>query len=782
MASEYPSEFSTIVGDYGAPGAQASQPRLNVMRMLKLRWPGMLIVFIIFAIPAATVAWFFVPAQYTAVATLRFLSVQPRILANSEILTIPYNTFVNTQVNALMDYEILEKVLMEPSVRALPIVMEQKSPLEFLKKKIFARHQPGTELVRVMCILPERDATKTIVDALTKVYLQVARSSDADAGGQRMKTLNDNKLQLERELVNITNKTISLQQALGIPIKYIENMTPSETTQYREQIAEAERTLNQATSQMETTKRALDEAQLAKADYARDRSAVIFKFDIENAVAAEPGVASLRSSLAQAETELALSEERFKENNPQLQVLRKNIDTLKTRLASLEQRARGDALDSFIARKQIEYDDTTRVAELARELRDDFQEKLEQHEGTLENAANTLTEYQNLLRDQDEKLRRLAEINSQINTIRIEESAPARVQPASPAVVPPDPDYGKKLQFTLLGIIGAGGMGVMFGLWRELSDQQIRSPQDVTTMTSIPLIAAIPHLSEDRLPADVHSPLLILDHPNSPTADEFRRILVRLLYPAEGATEINSCLVTSPTRGDGKTSMACNLAVALAEADRRVLLLDISSREASIERCFHLEEGPGLCDILCGSGSLMEYIRPVSVPNLHILGPGFGDGDLAGRLASRELLELIEEAEHEFEHVIIDSPPSLLMADARLLAPVVDGVVVVVGAGVSTVGMLRRCLRELDQVGATVVGIALNRLRSTRTGYFRSNYDLYYNYSVDRQKDWEPRDVPEMQVFESDDVNVEPELILLDHEADDREPDESKEPRGATRT
>jgi capsular exopolysaccharide synthesis family protein len=266
----------------------------------------------------------------------------------------------------------------------------------------------------------------------------------------------------------------------------------------------------------------------------------------------------------------------------------------------------------------------------------------------------------------------------------------------------------------------------------------------------------------------VHSPLLIVDHPNSPTADEFRRLLVRVLYPAEGATEINTCLVTSPTRGDGKTSTACNLAIALAEADRRVLLLDISSREASIERCFHLEEAQGLCDILCGSGTLMEYIRPVpAAPNLFVLGPGFGDGDLAGRLASRELLELLEEAEHEFEHVIIDSPPSLLMADARLLAPVVDGVVVVVGAGVSTIGMVRRCLRELDQVGATVIGIALNRMRGTRSGYMRTNYDLYYNYSVDRQKDWEHRDVPEMRVVDEP-AAPEPDVVLLEHDVDER--------------
>lgn len=772
MASEYPSEFSTIVGDFGGGGGgQASQPRLNVFRMLRLRWPGMLIVFLIFAIPAAVVAWIFVPAQYTAVASIQFLSVQPRVLSDSNVQSFPYDKFVNTQVNRMTDFEILRRVTMEPQVRALPVIQEQKSPLEFLRDKLTAYHQPATEIVRVMCTLPQRDATKVIVDAVTKVYIELARAEEAERGGQRMRTLRETRSQIERELASSSARIAELQNQLDMPIPNLANLDRAEATKLREVIADAEKTLNDATTRMQAAERVLEQARSASTEFEKNPDAPIYNFGVEGAVSSNPAVASLRATVTQTETELDVKKRTFKDNNPQLHQLQQNIESLRGRLAGVEREARREALNSFIGLKQTDYDNASKEAENAKALLDEFRTQLKDHEGTLGDATQAYMEYQNLVREEESKRRELERIKQEISTIQIEESAPARVQAPTEAVVPQDPEYGKKLQFMLLGIIGAGGLGVSFGLWRELIDQQIRSPQDVTTMTAVPLIAAIPHLSEDRLPADVHSPLLILDHPNSPTADEFRRILVRLLYPAEGATEINSCLITSPTRGDGKTSMACNLAVALAEADRRVLLLDISSREASIERCFHLQEGPGLCDILCGSGSLMEYMRPVSVPNLHILGPGFGDGDLAGRLASRELLELLEEAEHEFEHVIIDSPPSLLMADARLLAPVVDGVVVVVGAGVSTVGMLRRCLRELDQVGATVVGIALNRLRSTRGGYFKSNYDLYYNYSVDREKDWEPpKDVPEMEVFESGDgASEEAELILLEHETDEQE-------------
>jgi polysaccharide biosynthesis transport protein len=765
MASEYPSEFSTVVGDFGGGSSAASQPRLDIMRMFRLRWPVMLAVFLVCAIPAAILAWILVPAQYTAVATLRFLSVQPQVITDSRILTEPWDKYVNTQVNMLMDNDVLGRALNEPKVRGLPVVQAQDAPLEFLKAKVSARLQPGTELVRVMCTLPERDATKTIVDTVVAVYLDMARKAESELGGNRMGTLLRTEQQLTSELDMLSTRIYERQRELGVPLlPFLPNPTQSETQMFQEAINDADRELMAARSRSDAAKRALDLAEVETAKYAQDPSGPIYSFGIEQAVAMDPRVVSLRSGVTALQSELVIKGQNATERNPQLQADRKRLTTLEGRLAQVERDARGDALKSFKFSKEHEFRDAEEVAARAQQLRDDYMARLDEHRKDMRLATETFTDYDELRRKRDEKQKQLDIVTAEINTIRIESSAPGRVQSASQAVVPPNPQHGKRFQYMLLGIMASAGLSVTFGLWRELMDQQVRSPQDIQSVTAIPIVATIPHVSEDRLPDKTHSPLLIMDHPNSPTADEFRRILVRLLYPVGGAAEINSCLVTSPTRGDGKTSMACNLATALAEADRRVLLLDISFREASVEKCFGLEEAPGLCDILCGSGTLLEYIRPTPVPNLHLLGPGFGDGDLAGRLASRELLELLEEAEHEFDHVIIDSPPSLLMADARLLAPVVDGVIVVVGAGVSTLGMIRRCLRELDQAGATVIGIALNKLRGTRGGYLRSNLDLYYNYSTDRTKEWDLNEVPEMEIIDADGAPVGADVALLDHD------------------
>jgi capsular exopolysaccharide synthesis family protein len=200
--------------------------------------------------------------------------------------------------------------------------------------------------------------------------------------------------------------------------------------------------------------------------------------------------------------------------------------------------------------------------------------------------------------------------------------------------------------------------------------------------------------------------------------------------------EIKTILVTSPSRKDGKTSLVCNLATALSQASRRVLIVDVSSRRPGVEKAFSLDPGPGLAEVLAGEYTADDVVQPTSIENVMVMGPGFSDRDLTGKLASRQALEFFEQAEEHFDHVIIDTPPCLLMSDAKLLAPVMDGVIMVVGVGVSTTGMMRRCLQDIQQGGAHVLGIVVNGVKPTRGGYLRRNLEDFYSYDhEDKDKD-----------------------------------------------
>jgi len=109
-----------------------------------------------------------------------------------------------------------------------------------------------------------------------------------------------------------------------------------------------------------------------------------------------------------------------------------------------------------------------------------------------------------------------------------------------------------------------------------------------------------------------------------------------------------------------------------------------------------------------------------------VLGPGLRSRELLERLASREMADFLAGAEDLFDHIIFDTPASLLMSESRLLTPMVDGIVVVVGSGVSTFGMLRRTLGALGDSNARLLGVVVNGLRQAPLGYLRRNLDSYY--------------------------------------------------------
>jgi tyrosine-protein kinase Etk/Wzc len=199
-----------------------------------------------------------------------------------------------------------------------------------------------------------------------------------------------------------------------------------------------------------------------------------------------------------------------------------------------------------------------------------------------------------------------------------------------------------------------------------------------------------------------------------------------------------------------------------------VLLLDLNAQRPDVEKAFGHERGPGLAEVLDGLYDVADVIRPTTNPNVSVLGPGFHGAGLSSRLASREMVEFLEWADENYDHTIIDTPAFLLLSDAKLLAPTVDAVLVVVGAGVSNIGMVRRCLADLEHLHANVIGIVLNRARRLRGGYMHRNLELYYAYGNESTDGKQGEDLPEMEIIDSQDEPDEA-VVLLPYGKDSEE-------------
>ncbi|MFP4173864.1 MAG: polysaccharide biosynthesis tyrosine autokinase, partial [Candidatus Hydrogenedentota bacterium] len=676
-----------------------------------------------------------VPDQYNASASIRAAATTPTVLDGiDQGRGRSYGQFVDTHRAMIEGTEILERVLAEPEIREMDWVMEAEDPLHRLREAVSTRSGRG-ELFDIRASAPDRESALTIVESVLQHYMDYALAEERTVGGERLRLLYEEQEDLQRELEGLQQSVRRERLDIDAPLTGSRDIMSREMESYHANLTNSEADLTEAESRIREWERRLARLQELRDEHGATPSTPIYEMNIEEQVTQDASVQSLRRQLSDLDGELALMRERYAEDAPQLRTTARDKEALEAELQRKRRVVRGEILENMEARAEVELATAERELDSATERRERFAELIEENRDEEVERSHGWAEIQDLEDEKDRTEARLRRVNEQIYQINVESKAPARISQAGSPTAPSSPDRGRRYQLMLLGVMFSAGAGVGVGLLREINDQQVRTRQDLSYITSLPVLASVPHMEEDsHLPGGANAALLTGAQPNSLAADEFRRILSRIIYPPEGASELNTCLVVSPTRGDGKTSLTANMAIALAQANRRVLLIDCTSRHPSIESTFGLERAEGLSEVLRGEYSPQDTVRATAYPNLSVLGPGFQTDDLIGKLASRDAIEFLEQAEDAFDHIIIDTPPALLMSDAKLLAPIADGVIMVVGAGVSTLGMVRRCIQDMNQVGANIIGIVLNGIRPYRGGYLKRNVQLYYAYAEDQAK------------------------------------------------
>ena len=285
-----------------------------------------------------------------------------------------------------------------------------------------------------------------------------------------------------------------------------------------------------------------------------------------------------------------------------------------------------------------------------------------------------------------------------------------------------------KLAATMTVSIAMGlllALGIAF--LRELLDTTIRSPRDITRVGSLNLLGMVPHEDDDPQSAGARLPVVIFEAPHSMMAEQLRQVRTRLQHSSSLDTT-RSILITSPSPGDGKSTIACNLAAGLALNGRRILLVDANFRRPDLHRIFNLANEQGFSDVLNSLDLFEHAVQETQVPNLFVLPSGHKPTNATELVESQLLVDFIERALEEFDHVIFDSGPLLFVSETVALAPRVDGVVSVVRARTNTRGVLSRMRDTLKQVKAEHLGVVLNAVRAQGGGYYGRNIRTYYEY------------------------------------------------------
>ncbi|GEB46102.1 chromosome partitioning protein [Microbacterium testaceum] len=294
----------------------------------------------------------------------------------------------------------------------------------------------------------------------------------------------------------------------------------------------------------------------------------------------------------------------------------------------------------------------------------------------------------------------------------------SRVTDAQPATSPTSPKVALNLA---LGVLAGLVVGVGASVLRTALDNRVRTPRDAEQVTHAPAIGAIAYDTKAK-----ERPLIVHADPLSPRAESFRALRTNLQFLDMGGR--SSFVVTSSIPSEGKSTTTINLAIALADAGKRVALLDTDLRKPKVAEYLSIEGGAGLTDVLIGRTKVNEVMLPWGGRSLYVLPAGKIPPNPSELLGSQQMTVLLEMLERDFDVVLCDAPPLLPVTDAAILARATSGALMVVAAGKTTKHQLTGATEALNTVGAKLAGFIMSMVPTRGPDSYYSGYGYGYGY------------------------------------------------------
>jgi capsular exopolysaccharide synthesis family protein len=509
--------------------------------------------------------------------------------------------------------------------------------------------------------------------------------------------------------------------------------------------------------QLDELKAKVEKSQQAMVDYER-RNAIVNIGEKESVV--EQRLAALSQDLTNAQSERMQKQSLYElasSNDPQAALSAQDelLQSLDTKYADLREQY-VDALGQYgpnfpkVKRLRDQLNEVQSIMERERKrvlarIRDDYMAALGRERLLAAAVAKEKVEVGKLnqLLIEHNLLKREFETNQQLYDNLLQHLKDATVSAGlratnihlvDPALVPTVPVRPKRMINIAIGLLVGLVLGVTLAFVQESLDTSIKGAEDVERLIAAPALAVVPKahalwLRGRRNGTQAENgavELSVLKQPTSSLAESFRTLRTSILL-STAPRPPQALLVTSAQPREGKTCTSLNLALGLAQRGVPVVIVDADLRRPDVARGLSLaENGAGLSSLLSGAHSLDEALRQFEpVPNLWVLPAGPRPPNPADLLASPTMEKVLLELRQRFEHVVLDSPPLLLMTDATILSTLVDGVVLVVEGGVTARGALVRAHKILGSAGGKILGTVVNKFDASVDGYY-GYYGSYY--------------------------------------------------------
>jgi capsular exopolysaccharide synthesis family protein len=449
---------------------------------------------------------------------------------------------------------------------------------------------------------------------------------------------------------------------------------------------------------------------------------------VENQIEGDPILVMLAQQLALQEVALAARLTKFGENHREVRQTQETIDEIREKRRI----------------RKAEIAEQTRQANLknAQSQLVGFQQRFTELEKLRQEALAKQKEldlariqYKQRASIRDERKLMLDSVKEQLEKLKImlEDPETPKVQFIGSAPAPLDVS-SPRWEFYFPGGTVLGFMfGVGLAFLIELLNDLMRTPRDVSRYLHIPLLGVIPDADEDGQVRDIDLCHVVRQAPYSIISESYRRLRtnLKLSGPAES---LKVLLIASGMAGDGKTSVAVNLATTFVAENKKVLLIDANFWQPALYTIFPKEAVEakqaefGLSTLLVGRCGYQEVIRASGIEGLSIIDSGPLPSNPAELLGGTQMKQLVEQQRENYDYIIVDGPPILLVSAAKILAKLVDGTILVFNAAATRRGAAQRTISELKEVDAAVVGCVLLGVRAMKGGYFQEQFKSYQEY------------------------------------------------------
>jgi polysaccharide biosynthesis transport protein len=700
-----------------APGEQAAAKSINpavYLHAIRRHWLLSVVLGVIFGGMVGVSVYLLLPRYYTASSLVKVSMMEDSLVSGGKISgagTASFDIYKNTQLQTVRSPFVLQAAMRGSEITPLAIVKAKKDILiPWLRDELKVWFPGDSELMEISLTGKNPDEVTKMVQAITNAYKAEAVDKEVVGKRKRLGDLRriyaeqDEEVRKKRASMNVLAETLKTSDKRAVSIQ-------QQTAVQR--LGESRRQSLQVQSELRKLKGELLANQEA---YKRFEEADVNSFEIHQAIQRDPVMQDLmrqesgfRSMIAQQDRvarpgSTSLAANRFAR---QASSVTKEREERENEIREMIKSAKRGELAEVIAHLQVK----VTVLEKEKEI---LSKDVANQRDEVATIGKSSVEFEMMQSSLKSKEQLLARLNEQKETFRIELQSESRIQVLQQATKPKTYDSPKiRIAISCLSA-GIGFVMPIFGLiWWDVRKRRINTADEVAQDLGLRVLGSVP-IIPGRTIERLNGPSRKSQQWSLRLAESIDGISARLLRSAR-LNKSKVVLISSAVSGEGKTTLATQLAMSLARTGKRTALVDFDLRRPSIDKAFGLPLDPGVSEVLCCEVPVDEIIQSVDFPNLSVVTAGRCDRVALQALANGGDEMILQALRDEFDFVIVDGSPILPVADSRYVAQHVDTVVMSVFRDYSRAPRVSNACEILNAFGVEDIEAVV--ISSTEEGY-----------------------------------------------------------------